>query len=51
MRAHLRGQKTLLYCISAGWLLLAASDSLTGSGKGSIEVNVVWGSVDLKSWD
>jgi len=27
------------------------SQSLTGTGKGSIEVNVVWGSVDLKPWD
>jgi len=27
------------------------SNSLTGTGKGSIEVNVVWGSVDLKPWD
>ena len=29
----------------------AMSESLTGTGKGSIEVNVVWGSVDLKPWD
>ena len=29
----------------------AMSQSLTGTGKGSIEVNVVWGSVDLKPWD
>ena len=27
------------------------SQSFTGTGKGSIEVNVVWGSVDLKAWD
>lgn len=27
------------------------SQSLTGTGKGSIEVNVVWGSVDLKASD
>lgn len=27
------------------------SQSLSGNGKGSIEVNVVWGSVDLKPWD
>lgn len=27
------------------------SQSVEGTGKGSVEVNVVWGSVDLKPWD
>jgi hypothetical protein len=27
------------------------SQSLSGTGKGSIEINVVAGSVDIKAWD